>query len=156
MKRARQQRRRTIFAIASGGGHWEQLLLLRHACDDADTLYITTMAGLAERSGIANAQVVPDCNRNRPFQAIRCALALFWLILLKRPDIILSTGALPGVIAMAIGRTLGARTIWVDSVANAEEMSMAGRKAKRYATLWLSQWPDVAQREGARYAGSVL
>jgi hypothetical protein len=51
---------------------------------------------------------------------------------------------------------LGARTIWVDSVANAEEMSMSGKLARRFAHLWLSQWEHVAGAEGAEYAGAVL
>ena len=46
--------------------------------------------------------------------------------------------------------------MWIDSVANAEEMSMAGRMAKSYADCWVSQWPGVAEATGARYFGSVL
>jgi len=152
----RDQNRPKVVAVASGGGHWEQMVLLSEAFADADTTFVTTLDGLGERAGLKNVRVVPDCNRNQPIQAARCAVALLMLLLRIRPDVLISTGALPGVIAMVIARRLGARTVWVDSIANAEEPSMAGRKAKSHAVLWLSQWPDVAAHEGGRYAGSVL
>ena len=73
-----------------------------------------------------------------------------------RPDVVISTGAAPGYFALRLGKLFGARTIWVDSIANAEEMSLSGRLAQRYADLWLTQWPEVAKRDGARYEGRLL
>lgn len=131
-------------------------MLLRDAFAGHEVHYATTLSGLGERAGLRDVSVVPDCNRHRPVQAITCALRLGFLILKLRPAAIISTGALPGVIALALGRKIGARTIWIDSIANAEEMSMAGRMARRHADLWLSQWPIVAEAQGAAYAGSVL
>lgn len=147
---------RRILAIASGGGHWQQLMLLRPAFDGHDVLYLTTLAGLPEQFGAAPAALVPDCNRNRKRAVLRASRAIWRQIRTHRPDVVISTGALPGVIALALGRLAGARTIWVDSVANAEEMSMSGRLARRVAHLWLSQWEHVAAAEGADYAGAVL
>ena len=54
------------------------------------------------------------------------------------------------------GRLLGARTIWVDSIANADELSLSGRKAGRFAHLWLTQWPELARAQGPHYQGAVL
>jgi UDP-N-acetylglucosamine:LPS N-acetylglucosamine transferase len=147
---------RKVLAVASGGGHWEQMMLLRPAFADLAVTYATTLSGLGERAGLANVRIIPDCNRNRPMQAVLCVVQLALLIARVRPDVIITTGALPGVIALALGKRMGARTIWVDSVANAEELSMAGTKAKRHADLWMSQWPAVAAATGAEYGGSVL
>jgi len=148
--------RRRILAIASGGGHWQQLMQMRQALEDHDVLYVTTMAGLPEEFAAAPARIVPDCNRNERLKTLRSAFALLWIVLRFRPQVVISTGALPGVIALALGRLAGARTIWVDSIANAEEMSMSGRLARRFAHLWMSQWEHVAAESGAVYAGSVL
>ena len=145
-----------ILAVASGGGHWQQLMLMRPAFDGQDVLFLTTLPGLPEEFGAAPAAIIPDCNRNEKRMILRSAWALWRQIRRFRPDVVISTGALPGVIALAIGRFSGARTIWVDSVANAEEMSMSGRLARRFADLWLSQWEHVAQASGADYAGAVL
>ena len=145
-----------ILAIASGGGHWQELLLLSPAFAGNDVLYVTTLKGLAEQSGVSKARLVPDCNRSRPFQSLLTGLCLLRVFFSFRPEIVVSTGAMPGLMAMFFGKTVGARTIWVDSVANAEEMSLSGQSAKRFADLWLSQCSHVAEENDAEYAGSVL
>ena len=148
--------RRRVLAVASAGGHWQQLMLLRPAFEGTDVLFLTTMPGLPEAFGAAPARIVPDCNRNRPLEAARSTFAIAAAIARHRPHVVISTGALPGVIALALGKGMRARTIWVDSVANAAEMSMSGHLARRFADLWMSQWPGVAKAAGAEYAGAVL
>ena len=147
---------RRLLAIASGGGHWQQLMLMRPAFEGTQAFYLTTLAGLPEQFGATPAAIVPDCNRDERVAILRSSLAIAGHLLRHRPHVVISTGALPGVIALALGRAMGARTIWVDSVANAEEMSMSGRLARRFAHLWLSQWEHVAAEAGAEYAGAVL
>ena len=49
-----------------------------------------------------------------------------------------------------------ARTIWIVSIANAEELSFAGQMVGRYADLWFTQWPHLARPGGPRYKGAVL
>lgn len=133
-----------VLAVASSGGHWEQIRLLAPALDGHDVTWLGTHDGL------------PDCNAGTPLRALACAAVLAGRIVRERPDAVISTGALPGLIALALGRLAGARTLWIDSVANAERMSRSGRLARRVADLRLSQWPEVARAEGAAFAGSVL
>ena len=147
---------RRLLAVASGGGHWQQLMLMRPAFAGTETLFLTTLPGLPEQFDAAPAVIIPDCNRNEKIAILRCAMALVRQLARHRPHVVISTGALPGVLALALGRAMGARTIWVDSVANAEEMSMSGKLARRFAHLWLSQWEHVAREAGADYAGAVL
>ncbi len=145
-----------ILAIASAGGHWQQLQLLRPGYSGGEVLFVTTLEGLPEQFDAHPYRIVPDCNRNEKLAVLKCTLALCWVLIRYRPHVIISTGALPGVIALALGRAMFSKTIWVDSVANAEEMSMSGRLAKRFAHLWMSQWEHVAKEAGAEYAGAVL
>jgi hypothetical protein len=83
-------------------------------------------------------------------------LEVFWIICKERPDIVISTGAAPGYLAIRVGKLFGARSVWVDSIANAEQLSMSGAMAGRYADLWLTQWPDLAKPDGPHYRGAVL
>lgn len=145
-----------VLAVASGGGHWQQLMLMRRAFAHCEVLHLTTLPGLPEQFEAAPAAIVPDCNRHEKLAIVKCAASIGMHLLRFRPKVVISTGALPGVIAIALARLIGAKTIWVDSVANAEEMSMSGRLARRFAHLWLSQWPHVAEAEGAEHAGAVL
>lgn len=146
-----------VLAVASAGGHFNQLMLIRPAFEGRQVTYMTTLAGLAEELGALPARRVPDCNANTPLRALACVLATGWHVLRLRPDAVVTTGALPGVIALFWGRVMGARTLWIDSVANAEELSSSGRLARRLAHTTLSQWPDVAAaEEGVKYHGAVL
>lgn len=142
--------------VASAGGHWQQLMLLRDAFEGKNIQYATTLPGLAEQWQIEGARLIPDCNRNDRLGMLRSAAAILLMLLRLRPAVVVTTGALPGLLTLALGRKLGARTVWIDSIANAEEMSLAGLKAKKYADLWLSQWPEVARASGAEFAGSLL
>lgn len=129
---------------------------MRPALEVAGVTYVTTLPGLAEQYDLENAYLVPDCNRDAPWDALKCCVHLVILLVRIRPKMVISTGALPGVIALALGRLVGAKTIWVDSVANAEEMSQSGRIAKRFAHIWLSQWEHVAHAEGAQFEGAIF
>ena len=70
--------------------------------------------------------------------------------------VVISTGAAPGFFGLAFGKLLGARTIWIDSMANVEELSLSGRQVRRFADLWLTQWPHLARPDGPRYEGGVV
>ncbi len=149
-------RRTRILALASGGGHWQQLMEMRPAFEGCEVTYATTLAGLPEEFGASPAVIVPDFSRSDLWRLPVAGWRIGGALRRCRPDIVISTGALPGVTALALGKLFGARTIWVDSVANAEEMSLSGKMARRVADLWLSQWPHVAEESGAGYFGAVL
>lgn len=145
-----------VLAVSSSGGHWEQLMLLRDAFADCSVDYAVTLEGLAERSGVAPAHIVPDFNASRPLKTLRSLWAVARVVLRVRPTLVISTGAAPGLVALYVAKTLGAKTIWVDSVANAERLSLSGRLAKPVADLWLTQWEHLARPGGPDYYGAVL
>lgn len=147
---------RRVLAVASAGGHFQQLMQMRGGYEAGEVHYVTTLPGLAEAFRAEPAHLAPDCNANTPLRALACAAAMMWHVLRIRPHVVVTTGALPGVLALACGRLAGARTLWIDSIANAEEMSSSGRLARRIAHLTLSQWPAVAEAEGVGFEGSVL
>lgn len=156
MAREPVARRKRVLAVASAGGHFQQLMRMRPGYEAHDVHYITTLPGLADSFGAAPARLAPDCNADRPLRAMACAVVMLWHVLRVRPHVIVTTGALPGVLALVCGRLIGTRTLWIDSVANAEELSSSGRLARRVAHVTLSQWPAVAEAEGVRFEGSIL
>lgn len=139
-----------ILAVASAGGHWEQLKVLSASFPAGSATFATTTAQ-PEAS-----VVLRDCNRDRPLDCLVCAWQALRLVMRVRPDVVVSTGAAPGLLALFFGKLFGARAVWVDSVANAEQLSMSGRLAGGFADLRLSQWQHVAERSGAQYMGGLL
>ena len=142
--------------MASGGGHWEQLMLLRPTLDHYDVRFATTEPALALQRGIGHADALPDCNQNKPLQSLMCAFVALRIVLKHRPDVVISTGAAPGFFCILAGRLIGARTLWIDSVANGEALSMCGKLSKTFAHECWTQWEDLAAKTGTRYFGAVL
>jgi hypothetical protein len=145
-----------VLAVASSGGHWGQLMQLRPALEPFQVTYVTTNPAHAQRDGIADAMTIPDANRASGAGAVHCFVRAWSIVLRARPDVVISTGAMPGLFCLVAGRALRARTIWIDSVGNVEKLSLSGSLARRVATLWLTQWEHLAGPNGPAYAGSVL
>jgi UDP-N-acetylglucosamine:LPS N-acetylglucosamine transferase len=145
-----------VLAIASGGGHWVQLLRLRPAFEGCDIVFATAKEGYRADVGDAEFRVIVDANRSNKIGLLKSAWSIFRLLRSERPDVVISTGAAPGFFALKMAKMIGIRTIWVDSIANAEELSMSGAKAGTCADLWLTQWPHLAREGGPTHLGNVL
>ena len=145
-----------VLALSSGGGHWVQLLRLRPAFAGCDISFATVNQHYRGDLDSGSFFVIPDGNRSQRLRLLWCVVRIALLLVRLRPDVVVSTGAAPGFFAMRLGRLFGARTIWVDSVANADELSMSGQMAGRYADLWLTQWQHLARPDGPLFRGSVL
>jgi UDP-N-acetylglucosamine:LPS N-acetylglucosamine transferase len=157
-----------LLAIASGGGHWTQLLRMRPAWEGCDIVYATTHSdyerGLHQdaASGAVRARfyTFPDANMREKLRLAWQLVVVSCILLKERPDVVISTGASAGYFALRLAKYLGKRTIWVDSIANAEELSLAGQQVRPFADLWLTQWPHLANSSGTapapKYLGAVL
>ena len=152
----RASRGKRILAVASGGGHWVQLLRLRPAFVGHDVAFVTVDACYRSEVEPHRFHTVTDATRWNKLKLLRMACELLIVLLRERPDVVISTGAAPGYVALRLGRLLGARTVWIDSIANVEELSLSGQRIGRHADLWLTQWPHLARPDGPRYFGAVL
>lgn len=145
-----------VLAVASGGGHWHELLRLRPAFRDFDVHYAGIDASWAASVAPAPLHVVPDAHFDEPWKMLVTFTQLVRLVRTLRPHAVVSTGAAPGGLALAAGRLFGARTLWVDSAANCAVLSRSGRLARRVADVVLTQWPELARPGGPYYRGSIL
>ncbi len=148
--------RRRVLAVSSGGGHWVQMMRIKHAFEGCDVAFATVHESYRAQVPDHRFYLVNDANRWTKFALLKAACRLAAIVWSEKPDVVISTGAAPGYLALRFGRLLGARTIWLDSIANAERLSMSGDYIGRCADLWLTQWPHLARPNGPHYSGSVL
>ena len=152
-----------IVAGASAGGHANELIRLLEVADVLWTVqpaaYVTTMAITAAafaRRG-KSVHVIGESDRKKPLQAIAVlyrACALAWRL---RPDLVVTTGSMPLALFAICSKLLGARVVWIDSVAQIDDLSLSGRVMRHVADLCLAQWPEVAARyDNVEYAGELL
>lgn len=145
-----------LLAVASGGGHWVQLRRVAPAFANCDITYVTVEPSYRQQVGDADFKLVVDATRWNKLKLVIMLFQIIWILLRVRPDVVISTGAAPGFFALRIGKLLGARTIWLDSIANIEHVSMSGQKIGPHASLWLTQWEHLSAVDGPEFKGAVL
>jgi UDP-N-acetylglucosamine:LPS N-acetylglucosamine transferase len=121
-----------------------------------DVTFVTVHESYRSQVAGHRFYTVNDATRWNKVGLITMTLKLASILWKEKPEVIISTGAAPGYIALRLGRLMGARTIWLDSIANIERLSMSGQKIGPHVDLWLTQWQHLATAEGPHYAGSVL
>jgi len=149
-------RLRRVLLVASGGGHWVQLLRLKAAWEGADVAYVTVQASYSEQVPGKRFYCVADATRWNRWALLCMAAQVTRLVLRERPDVIITSGAAPGVVAMRVGKMLGARTVWLDSIANVDALSLSGQRVSGFADLHLTQWRHLEASDGPHYRGAVL
>ncbi|MDY0101618.1 MAG: glycosyltransferase [Lentimicrobium sp.] len=144
-----------ILAVASGGGHWIQLMRLKEAFAGFEVIYVSTHQGYEKIVNGARFYKVTDGNRWSKMNLLKMAFEIRRVIRIEKPAFIISTGAAPGLFAILWGRLSGSKTIWLDSIANVEKISMSGRLIKPFAHLHLTQWEKLAGNK-TTFKGNVI
>jgi UDP-N-acetylglucosamine:LPS N-acetylglucosamine transferase len=145
-----------VALVASGGGHWVELLRLSAAWSGKDVAYVTVQPSYRSQVPGDRFYCVEDATRWSRWSLLKMVTQVVWVMLRERPDVVISSGALPGLVALRIGKWLGARTLWIDSIANVESLSMSGQHVSKFADLRLTQWQHLETSDGPKYRGAVL
>ena len=104
-------------AVCSGGGHWIEMQRLLPAFEGSavDLVFVSThAAGDAVQAGRPYYQIRNATRRDRLAFAV-LAVQLARILRKERPEVVVTTGAAPGLVALALARWLcGSRTVWID------------------------------------------
>jgi UDP-N-acetylglucosamine:LPS N-acetylglucosamine transferase len=144
-----------VIAIASGGGHWIQLNRLAPAFEGLQVTWVSTSPSYRDYRH-ERFLSVPDANVNEKMRLAVVFLKCIYLAATVRPNIVVTTGAAPGLLMLLAGRLVGAQTLWVDSIANSEDLSSSGKIARKFAHRCVSQWPTVAEKYNLECWGGVI
>ncbi|HAF36758.1 glycosyltransferase [Sphingobacterium multivorum] len=143
-----------ILAVASVGGHWVQLLRLIPLFNQHNVAYVST--GEHFNTMVHGSYYwIPDFNRNNIRGLFMATKKLVKIIKEEKPDLVITTGAAPGLLALVVAKLMKKHTIWLDSIANVERLSMSGRIAMRFCSRVYTQWPELAKGKIV-YAGNVI
>lgn len=148
-------KKKRIFAAASFGGHWKQLLRITKPLEERfEVVYASTHPKSSMMIGSNIFYLIGDFNRKDAWRMVPAFFRLLLILHREHPSAVLTTGAAPGLICVLAGCFLRYKTIWVDSSANIEHLSVCGRIARHFVSRIYTQWPDLAG-QGIVYAGNV-
>jgi UDP-N-acetylglucosamine:LPS N-acetylglucosamine transferase len=147
-----------VLLVCSAGGHLLQLHLLRPAWSELRHAWVTLeredALSLLEGETVHYAfwpttRHIPNLLRNT---------RLAWRLLRElRPRVIVTTGAGVAVPFAWLGRLLGARVIYIESLTRIERPSMTCRMIQPVADRVYVQWPELAPAvRKSRYSGKVV
>lgn len=151
-------------AIASGGGHWVQLMRLKPAFDGLNVFFVSLDPTARVDVEGHRYYTIRDASRKQKWAFVIVALQVLRILIKERPKVLVTTGSAPALIALILAKYIfRTKTIWIDSIANAEKLSTSGQKAGDFADVWLTQWPGLSddgtpQRDVRKpeYWGAVL
>ena len=144
-----------ILAISSSGGHWTQLQRIKKSFEGCEVVYVSTIKGYSKEVPEHRFYTVTDASQWSKLKLIKLFYELTKVIFKEQPDFIISTGAAPGALGILLARFIGAKTIWLDSVANYEKLSLSGELVKKITHLHLTQWEHL-QTNKTQFKGKVL
>ena len=145
-----------VFAVASIGGHWVQLLRIAKALEkEFDVVYMSTHEKCATMVEGRVYYSMNDFSRWDFYKMFPELLHSIYIICKEKPSIVITTGAAPGLVCLFAAKICGIRTVWIDSIANVEHISFSGRIASKFASRIYTQWPSFAGNK-VIFAGNIF
>lgn len=154
-KKTTEREKPRILAVASFGGHLVQLMRMMQPLERCNHISYISTAEEGRPSENVDYYVVCDFSRTNPWRALSQLKRMRAIMKQEKPDIVISTGAAPGLTAIVAAKMMGIRTLWIDSIANADRLSMCGRIARHIASKTLTQWPHLVAKN-VEYHGNAL
>ena len=145
-----------IIAVASIGGHWIQMLRIARPMEEQyEVVYVSTHPKCATMVEGQKYCLTTDFSRSDAWKLIPSFFKAIKTIRQEKPDAIITTGAAPGFVYLLAGRLLGRKTIWIDSIANVNHLSLSGRIAALFVSRAYTQWQHLAT-DKIHYAGDIF
>lgn len=135
-----------LFLVGSPGGHLDLLEALSHRVDLEAARWVTVAGPRAERLRAINGDKVialPWFERRAMGSSLRNVFVSIWLALRERPRTVICTGA-GGVMTFTLAaRLLGARLLFIETMARVTDASRTARLLGRLAEVVAVQWPEA-------------
>lgn len=135
-----------ICLVSSSGGHFEQLIKLLPLIEDHSGYVVTEDVDFNLTLGGIPVYHVPAVNRtdNHLIKKLLMNFVRSERILHKeKPDVIISTGALPALPTLLLGKLHGSTIIYIESFAKINSPNKAGKLVYRFADRFYVQWDSM-------------
>lgn len=145
-----------ILAVASIGGHWIQLLrITKSLFAKEEVVFMSTHEKCANMIDGRQFHKMSDFSRWDAYKLIPTFFSAIKVVRKEKPNAVITTGAAPGLVVLLAAKFCGVKTIWIDSIANVNKLSMSGKIASKFSARTYTQWEELAN-EKIFFAGNVL
>ena len=122
------------------------------------TVCVTTMDILfSEYAALGRTYIIGECNRRTPIRAAKVAALALRVVWKERPNVLITTGAMPMAILACFVKLFGGKIVWIDCSAQVVDVSLSGRFVRLFADLFLVQRETLASNDKrVEFAGTLL
>ena len=152
-----------VIFISSGGGHLEELLALKKLFNDVDYTLITekTDSTLFLKDAYKNVKYLIYGTQDHLLTYLFIfpinIILSFFIFLKIRPDFIVSTGTHTAVPMCKIAHLFKKKVVWIETLANINTGTKAGKMIYPIADKFIVQWVDLLKvYPKAEYWGSIF
>jgi len=123
-----------------------------------DHFYFTFSGDVAEALAKNNhVHTIKNITKSNPLSWITGLVHSCWIALTERPDVVISTGAGVVVFLCIFAKILGAKLIFLESMAKVDRPTLTARFLYPFADLFLVQWPGLLKYfPRAKYYGRLF
>ncbi|EOH96879.1 hypothetical protein UAY_02611 [Enterococcus moraviensis ATCC BAA-383] len=135
-----------ICLIASSGGHYEQLLMLKALEETFDVYYVTEKTDY--NGNDQNTYYIKQINRREKLFVINIVRIFFQsvkIFMKEKPDIIISTGALAVIPTFILGKAFKKKLIFIESFAKINSQTLTGKFIYKFSDVFFVQWEEMKQ-----------
>lgn len=109
-----------------------------------NSFYFTFSGAVArELAKTARVCTIPNIVRNNPISWIVGVILSACIAIRERPDVVITTGAGVVVFLCVFAKLLGAKLIFIESMAKIEKPTLTARFLYPFANLFIVQWPGL-------------
>lgn len=152
--------KKKICFIASTGGHFEQLMMLKHIMDKHDSFIVTEMTDYQVlNNNDRKVYYLRQVNRKEKGFLWNMILNLFKSIkiyIYEKPDIVISTGVLSTIPMCLLSKLMRKKIIYIESFAKITSPTLTGKFLYKFADRFYIQWEELKKfYPNAIYKGGI-
>ena len=123
-----------------------------------DHFYFTFNGGVAdEMKKTTRVLAIPNIVKHNPLSWLVGAVLSAQAVLVERPNVVISTGAGIVVFFCVFAKLLGAKLIFIESMARVERPTLTARFLYPFSDLFIVQWPGLLKYfPKAKYVGRLF
>ena len=137
-----------ICFIASSGGHFEQLMMLRPLMEKYNSFVVTEKTNYYVANNDLHFYYLKQVNRHEvnfiPYMIIN-TIKTINIFVKERPDVVISTGALATIPRCGLAKLFRKKIIFIESFAKVNSPTLTGKLVYKFADQFYVQWEDMKE-----------
>lgn len=135
-----------ICFIASTGGHFDQLMMLKSIMDKNNSFIITEKTAYQSVGDGRKTYYLKQVNRQEKtwgFKMLANTMNSLKIFIKEKPDVVIATGALVTIPMCIIAKVFRKKLIFIESFAKITSPTLTGKLLYKFADQFYVQWEDM-------------